>query len=712
MPTNEEIRAKDIVPHKTSFSAGDGFYGDGPQSFFMEAEKLLELTAQNAFDYSEFVICKNVLKNKYVNSSGALATDSNFKVYEYKVFEGSTISFTTATGGGYVAYYDDNDVLVGSVFRNNASYTLESYYKYTVPSGATKIRITNTTQIAAEPILIIHNDGRANNKLLETIAENTFISTVIPIEILNNKYVNSSGVIASDINFKIYTYKVYEGSTISFTAATGGGYIAYYNDSDTLVGSAFRISNTYNLEAYVKYTVPSGATKIRVTSTKQIAASPTLIVHGDGRNNDALRSELDTLATGDDTLPSSLNKLPASTFVPATRLTKNLFSNDRVGNFAINRSTGTIGDVSNYPNYKCAAIPLTQGNYTISGYGDYGEWCVGLWDKTFGTRLGVKTDLYANDPNSLIVIPDGESWGSASKINVTAPRDCYLLINVKDWNTLYATSRLQVEAGTDATSYVEGVKLIPFYMTKKDGESLQSNKLLGRKLLIIGDSITDGNRYVTSLISQTGCSVYNRGVSGSSIAVRSGATDSFCERLNLSENNGTSHSVGFPSNSNVDVVIMFGGTNDWGLSVPMGAFTDAIDTSKFCGALRYMAEGLKARYPGKPIVFLSMMTAARSTRFGNWNRVTFSSDGSFVYRQNSQSKYMSDYHEAIKQVCQLYGIYFIDMFECGLSPTSEYDYEHYTLEQGDPPVPDGLHPNEAGGAIIARYIAAQLDSVL
>lgn len=48
MATNEEIRAKDILPHKTRFDPGDGFYGDGLQSFFMEADKLLELTAQKA----------------------------------------------------------------------------------------------------------------------------------------------------------------------------------------------------------------------------------------------------------------------------------------------------------------------------------------------------------------------------------------------------------------------------------------------------------------------------------------------------------------------------------------------------------------------------------------------------------------------------------------------------------------------------------------
>ncbi len=44
---SEEIRAKDIVPHKTSFSAGDGFYGDGDTSFFMEALVLLGLIKED-----------------------------------------------------------------------------------------------------------------------------------------------------------------------------------------------------------------------------------------------------------------------------------------------------------------------------------------------------------------------------------------------------------------------------------------------------------------------------------------------------------------------------------------------------------------------------------------------------------------------------------------------------------------------------------------
>ena len=47
MATNEEIRAKDILPHKTAFSEGDGFYGDGDSSFFMEADDMIANVAPN-----------------------------------------------------------------------------------------------------------------------------------------------------------------------------------------------------------------------------------------------------------------------------------------------------------------------------------------------------------------------------------------------------------------------------------------------------------------------------------------------------------------------------------------------------------------------------------------------------------------------------------------------------------------------------------------
>ena len=92
MATKEEIRAKDIVPHKTSFGPGDGFYGDGNTSFFMEAEKLLELTAQNA------------LAGNVAPAFDATRTEENpYKVGENVVYEGKLYTFKADHYGAWAA---------------------------------------------------------------------------------------------------------------------------------------------------------------------------------------------------------------------------------------------------------------------------------------------------------------------------------------------------------------------------------------------------------------------------------------------------------------------------------------------------------------------------------------------------------------------------------------------------------------------------------
>lgn len=48
MATDEEIRAKDVIPKITEFREGDGLYGDGPTSFFMEYLALLKQTSRAA----------------------------------------------------------------------------------------------------------------------------------------------------------------------------------------------------------------------------------------------------------------------------------------------------------------------------------------------------------------------------------------------------------------------------------------------------------------------------------------------------------------------------------------------------------------------------------------------------------------------------------------------------------------------------------------
>ena len=56
---------------------------------------------------------------------------------------------------------------------------------------------------------------------------------------------------------------------------------------------------------------------------------------------------------------------------------------------------------------------------------------------------------------------------------------------------------------------------------------------------------------------------------------------------------------------NVDIVFVFGGTNDYGHGdAPFGKFEDrTMDT--YCGALHYLMRGLIQKYPAAQIVFMT-----------------------------------------------------------------------------------------------------------
>ena len=360
-------------------------------------------------------------------------------------------------------------------------------------------------------------------------------TNVIPSDVIKNKYVNSSGTLTNDPNFDTFVYSVKPGNVVCFTAAPGSGYMEFTDEDFNLVGSVFTQGNSYTLVNYMFYEVPEGASYIRITSTNRTPYKPTLVVYKDGN-----------------------------------------------------------ADI----------------------------------------------DLY-------------------EKINET-------------------------------------------------------KKLLsGKNLLIIGDSLTEQNKYTQSLIDDYGCYIYNRGASGTTVAMRSGHSLSFCERFDLAENNNPGpNTQGFPNRSLIDAVVVWGGINDWGGSVPIGSIEGVVDKETFFGAYKYLIEGLKTRYYGKPIIVCSVHNSARSTVFLNWNRATFNGDGSFTFRTNSQNKYLSDYWDAQKQICDIFGVRFVNMFDCGVSFMSQYDLDHYSLTQGTPPVPDGLHLNNDGGKIVARYLSSIIANAL
>ena len=132
-------------------------------------------------------------------------------------------------------------------------------------------------------------------------------------------------------------------------------------------------------------------------------------------------------------------------------------------------------------------------------------------------------------------------------------------------------------------------------------------KLEGIKINFIGDSITEGvgascadTVYHAVLKSEAKLAeARNYGISGTRFAVQQKKdnnyvdVNSFCERFEKMDDDA-------------DVVVVFGGTNDYGHGdAPIGGFTDRTPNT-FYGACHVLFRGLVKKYLGKKIVIMTL----------------------------------------------------------------------------------------------------------
>lgn len=201
----------------------------------------------------------------------------------------------------------------------------------------------------------------------------------------------------------------------------------------------------------------------------------------------------------------------------------------------------------------------------------------------------------------------------------------------------------------------------------------------------LGDSITYGaclddseNSYVKRVSRHFGWEkVFNHSLPGSRIGNYIGEDPrkigpSFLERYGA-----------MPDEA--ELIIVFGGTNDFGIgNEPVGCECDhTADT--FLGALNLLMAGLREKYSDGTIVFLTPLH--RRTE-GIANEFT----GSVFI----------EYVNAIRILAQKYRIGILDLYEAvTLQPTEAY---YRSLMRAD-----GIHPNDAGHEIIAKELIAFLE---
>lgn len=211
-------------------------------------------------------------------------------------------------------------------------------------------------------------------------------------------------------------------------------------------------------------------------------------------------------------------------------------------------------------------------------------------------------------------------------------------------------------------------------------------EIKGCKINFLGDSITEGvgvssveHRYTDVFARKNGVAVMrNYGISGTRIAKQIHPTEAnpswdrdFCSRVDEMD-------------PDADIVVVFGGINDFGHGdAPFGEKTDRT-ASTFCGACHELMRLLVEKYPTALVVF---MTPLHST-----------------VEEKPGKHPLSDYVDQIIRAAGDYAIPVLDLYrKSGLAPKVPILKKTY--------LPDSTHPNDAGAERIADRLAAFIRSI-
>ena len=212
-----------------------------------------------------------------------------------------------------------------------------------------------------------------------------------------------------------------------------------------------------------------------------------------------------------------------------------------------------------------------------------------------------------------------------------------------------------------------------------------------KKILFLGDSITEGygpqdieNVYWKRLERSCGCVSVGFGISGTRIARQQKPSPDPREDQYF-------RSRVAAMDEQADVVVIFGGTNDYGHGdAALGCFDDRTDDT-FYGALHNLYSDLIAKYPTAQLVVMTPLhRLGENEAYNTWGLRSVGC--------------LEDYVDIICEVAGYYGIPVLDLHRVsGLQPEVPQLKERY--------MPDGLHPNDAGHALIHSRLKGFLETL-
>lgn len=219
-------------------------------------------------------------------------------------------------------------------------------------------------------------------------------------------------------------------------------------------------------------------------------------------------------------------------------------------------------------------------------------------------------------------------------------------------------------------------------------------ELKGKKINFLGDSITEGcgtsdisKGFVALIGREEGlAAARNYGIGGTRIARQTYPSENpvwdqdFSSRVEAMD-------------PDADVVVVFGGTNDYGHGdAPIGRMEDRTVWT-FYGALHVLYAALIKRFPNALIVVLTPIHREDETN----------PSGELPYKRAATVP-LIEYVKIIRQVAEYYALPVLDLYATsGIQPNLPIIKERLC--------PDGLHPNDEGNRLLAQRISAFLKTL-
>ncbi len=208
----------------------------------------------------------------------------------------------------------------------------------------------------------------------------------------------------------------------------------------------------------------------------------------------------------------------------------------------------------------------------------------------------------------------------------------------------------------------------------------------------LGDSITEGcaasceeTNYVSLVGKILDAKVNNYGIGGTRIARQTNPSQEVIYDRDFNSRVKT-------MSATADMVVVFGGTNDFGHGdAPFGKLSDTTEDT-FCGACYALFAKIKERFADKPVLVVLPLHRFEE-RVENICR-----------KISGPTLCLEEYREALRRQAESFGFFVLDFWEdASLNPNTKEGVNNFW---------DGLHPNDAGHAILGKCVAMKIKNII